>query len=93
MNLGISYDNILKHIISKQDVLLAIHNFRELKSLANNAKIRSLLKFQLIKIPVDCKPEFLFQKPNMVFVNFRENIPLHPPINYFACIFRQSSRQ
>ena len=35
--------------MSKGDVLLAIHNFSELKSLANNAKIRSLLKFLLIQ--------------------------------------------
>ena len=30
-----------------QGVLLAIHNLSELKSLANNAKIRSSLKFLL----------------------------------------------
>ena len=30
-----------------QDVLLVIHIVSELKSLTNNAKIRSLLKFQL----------------------------------------------
>ena len=36
-------------IISKQDILLAIHNYCELKSLAYNAKIRSLLKFLLIR--------------------------------------------
>ena len=35
--------------MSKGDVLLAIHNFSELKSLANYAKIRSLLKFLLIR--------------------------------------------
>ena len=38
---------IIKHIISKWDVLWVIHNFIELKSLANNAKIRFLLKFLL----------------------------------------------
>ena len=32
-----------------QDVLLAIYNFSELKSLANNAKIRSSLKFLLVR--------------------------------------------
>ena len=35
------------YIISKRDALLAIHNFGELKNLANNAKIRSSLKFLL----------------------------------------------
>ena len=34
--------------MSRRDVLLAIHNFSELKSLANNAKMKSLLKFLLI---------------------------------------------
>ena len=33
--------------MSKRDVLLAILNFGELKSLANNAKIRSSLKLHL----------------------------------------------
>ena len=32
---------IIKCIMSKGDVLLAIHNFGELKNLANNVKIRS----------------------------------------------------
>ena len=36
---------IIKHIMSKQDVFLAIQNFNELQKLANNAKIRSLLIF------------------------------------------------
>ena len=36
--------------MSKRDVLLAIHSIRELKSLINNAKIRSSLKFPLIYI-------------------------------------------
>ena len=35
--------------MSKRDVLLMIHNFSELKSLANNAKIRSSLKFVLLQ--------------------------------------------
>ena len=35
--------------MSKQNVLLAIHNFSEMESLANNAKIRSSLKFLLIR--------------------------------------------
>ena len=39
---------ILKHIISRQCELLAIHNFSDLKNLANDAKIRFLLKFQLV---------------------------------------------
>ena len=34
--------------MSKRDVLLAIHNFSELKSLAKNAKIRSAQKFLLL---------------------------------------------
>ena len=34
--------------MSMQDVLLAIYNFSELKSLANNTKIRSSLKFLLV---------------------------------------------
>ena len=34
--------------MSKRDVLLAKHNFSEMKSLANNARIRSSLKFLLI---------------------------------------------
>ena len=34
--------------MSKRDVLLAKHNFIELKSLTNNARIRSSLKFLLI---------------------------------------------
>ena len=33
--------------MSNQDELLAIHNFNDLKSLANNAKITTLLKFLL----------------------------------------------
>ena len=33
--------------MSKRDILLAIHNFSELNNLANNAKIRSSLKFLL----------------------------------------------
>ena len=42
--------------MSKLDVFLAIHNFSELKSLASNAKIRSSLKFLLIryKINLEC---------------------------------------
>ena len=35
--------------MSKRDVMLATHNLSELKSLANNAKIKSLLKFLLIR--------------------------------------------
>ena len=38
--------------MSKLDVLLTIHNFRELKSLANNAKIRSSQKFLLSSVYV-----------------------------------------
>ena len=36
--------------MSKRDVLLAIYNISKLKSLANNAKIRSSLKFLLLGI-------------------------------------------
>ena len=36
--------------MSKQNVLLAIHNLSELKKLANNATIRSSLKFYLYGI-------------------------------------------
>ena len=47
------FDNyIINYIISMRDVLLAINNFSKLKSLANNAKIRSSLKFQLNIITV-----------------------------------------
>ena len=35
--------------MSKRDVLLAMQNFREMKRLANNAKIRSSLKILLIR--------------------------------------------
>ena len=44
------HDNniIIKYIMSKGDVLLVIHNFSELKSLVDNAKIRSLLKLLLV---------------------------------------------
>ena len=35
--------------MSKQDALLAIHNFSKLKSLVHNAKIRSSLKFLVLK--------------------------------------------
>ena len=40
---------IIKFIMFKQDVLFEIHSFIDLKSLANNAKIRSSLKFLLIQ--------------------------------------------
>ena len=38
------YNYIVKFIISKRGVFLALHNFSELKILADNAKIRLLLK-------------------------------------------------
>ena len=38
---------IINFIMIKWGVLFAIHNFSDLKSLANNAKIRSSLKFLL----------------------------------------------
>ena len=34
----------LKHIITKCDILLAVHNFNELKTLDNNAKIKIYAK-------------------------------------------------
>ena len=40
---------IIGHIMSKRDVLLAIHNYSELKGFAINAIIRSLLKFLIIR--------------------------------------------
>ena len=49
MNLVISDNYVIKYIMSKQDVMLAIHNLSNLKSLANNAKIRFSLKFLLIR--------------------------------------------
>ena len=53
--LGIFLNYILRHIISKWGVLIVIHNFRELKNLANNAKIRSSFKFQLIWCKINGK--------------------------------------
>ena len=48
------------YIISKQDALLAIYNFSELKSLANNAKIRYLLKiYTYTVISIICRIEIL----------------------------------
>ena len=44
----------------KQDVLLAIFNFSQLKSLSNNAKIRSLLKFLLIRYQYIIRTLFKF---------------------------------
>ena len=38
----------------KRDLLFAIHNFRKLRSLAYNAKIKSLLKFLLIWYVILC---------------------------------------
>ena len=38
----------------KRDLLFAIHNFSELRSLANNVKIKSLLKFLLIWYVILC---------------------------------------
>ena len=38
---------LIKHIVSKRNVMLAIHNFSELKSFANYAIISSSLKFLL----------------------------------------------
>ena len=53
--------------MSKRDVLLVIHNFSELKSLANNAKIRPSLKFLLIQYLYmyidDARPSFLSSQP------------------------------
>ena len=43
------HDYIRNYLMSKWDVLLAIHNLSGLKSLANNAKNRSSLKYLLIR--------------------------------------------
>ena len=45
------FDNYnLKHIMSKLDVLLAIHNVSEMKSLTDEAQnLRSMLKFLLVQ--------------------------------------------
>ena len=40
---------IINYNISKRDLFLGIHNFKELRSLADNAKVRSSLKFLLIR--------------------------------------------
>ena len=55
---------IIKHIISNDGVLLAILNFSELKSFANNAKIGSLLKFLLISYTNTSQR--IFNKTNVV---------------------------
>ena len=47
MILTIFANNIINYILSQRDVLLAVHNLSELKSLAYNAKIKSSLKFLL----------------------------------------------
>ena len=48
--------------MSKRDVLLAILNFSELKDLANNAKMRSSLKFLLVRYVarLECSGQFLW---------------------------------
>ena len=49
-NLAIFNNYIKNYIMSKRDVLLlAIYNFSKLKSLADNGKIRSSLKFLLVQ--------------------------------------------
>ena len=65
--------------MSKRDVLLPIHNFSDLKSLANNAKIRSSLKILLIWYRSNesarrqmCQISNLFQR-NITY----DNITLH----------------
>ena len=49
---GVLTQILIEHIMSKGNVLLAIHNFSEMKSLANNAKIRSSLKFLRIRYDI-----------------------------------------
>ena len=49
----IFFNYTIDYIISKRDVTLVMNNFSELKSLANNAKIGSLLKFLLIRYTVN----------------------------------------
>ena len=46
--------NFVQNIISEPDVLLATHTYGELKNFANNAKIRSFLKFLLILYALLC---------------------------------------
>ena len=41
--------------MSKRDVLLAIHNFSEMKRLANIAKIRFSLKFILMQYAISIR--------------------------------------
>ena len=74
----------MKYIISKWDVFLAKHKFSELKSLANNAKIRSSLKFLLIRyivvicclLCVDPQTFFIDGMCQKISYNAYENINL-----------------
>ena len=62
--------------MSKWDVLLVILNFRELSSLANNAKIRSSLKFLLVSISKKIEPNkfpYFHNKP-ILFLNFSTHL-------------------
>ena len=71
----------------KRDVLLAIHNFRELKSLANNAKIRSSLKFLLIRYFI--LPRFVVYWINLIYTQNTENEYIFLPlqISYSTVVF------
>lgn len=48
MKLAIFDNRIMKHIISMLDAMELTHNFSKLNRLANNAEVRSLLKFLFI---------------------------------------------
>ena len=76
--------------MSEWDVLLAIHYFVELRSLANNAKIRSSLKFQLIPYKViqlfyASQELAIFVKPLITIIKaiFTTNIQIS--IDIFSC--------
>ena len=65
----------------KRDVLLAIHNLRELKSIANNAKIRSSLKFLLIRYFI--LPKFVVYWINWIYTKYTSK-----EMNYFFFLSR-----
>ena len=62
---------IINYITSKRDVLLTIHNFSDVKSLANNAKVLSSLIFPLIWYHMHYKSKclWLFQASLTVIPN------------------------
>ena len=64
-----NFDGLIIIIMSKQDVFLAIHNFREVNSLANNKK-----KLAKISTYTICK---LLQTTKMKFRNKRGSAKTH----------------